>query len=136
MTSRPESPKSDTEYENSRIDDHVPVTDDLHWQWGELPERKRSVSSANISGIEAKDGLCTILNSEYYSLHVLSIYYLTITFAFAESPLDEKGAGGLFNFMKSTKKIRHQPEKEGIYLSDLNLDELDPEIASLYLYKG
>ena len=42
--------------------------------------------------------------------------------------------GGLFTFMRQTKKMRHQPDKEGIYLDDLNLDEMDPEIAALYLY--
>ena len=36
--------------------------------------------------------------------------------------------------MRKTKKIRHQPEKEGIYLEDLNLEEMDPEVAQLYLY--
>lgn len=45
-----------------------------------------------------------------------------------------KPPGGLFQFMRKTKKIRHQPEKEGIYLDDLNLDEMDPEVAALYLY--
>ena len=39
---------------------------------------------------------------------------------------------GMFSFMKKTKRIRHNPESEGIYLSDLNADELDPEVAALY----
>ena len=45
-----------------------------------------------------------------------------------------KAAGGLFNFMRKTKKVRHQPEQEGIYLDDLNLEEMDPEVAALYIY--
>ena len=46
----------------------------------------------------------------------------------------EKTSGGLFNFMRKTKKMRHQPAQEGIYLDDLNLDQMDPEVAALYLY--
>ena len=42
--------------------------------------------------------------------------------------------GGLFQFMRKTKKLRHQPETEGIYLDELKLDEMDPEVAALYLY--
>ncbi len=41
----------------------------------------------------------------------------------------------MFQFMRKTKKIRHQPEQGGIYLDDLNMDEMDPEIAQLYLYQ-
>lgn len=41
--------------------------------------------------------------------------------------------------MKKTSRVRHNPESEGIYLSDLNADELDPEVAALYFpssYRG
>ena len=36
---------------------------------------------------------------------------------------DEKAAasGGLFQFMRKTKNMRHKPEEEGIYLDDLNM---------------
>ena len=36
--------------------------------------------------------------------------------------------------MRKTKKLRHQPEMEGIYLDELKLDEMDPEVAALYVY--
>jgi len=36
--------------------------------------------------------------------------------------------------MRKTKKLRHQPALEGIYLDDLNLEQMDPELAALYLY--
>ena len=39
---------------------------------------------------------------------------------------------GMFSFMKKTSRVRHNPESEGIYLSDLNAEELDPEVAALY----
>lgn len=40
----------------------------------------------------------------------------------------------MLGFMKKTKHIRHNPQtkSEGIYLSDINADELDPEVAALY----
>lgn len=40
--------------------------------------------------------------------------------------------GSMLRFMRVTKKARHNPESEGIYLEDLNLEELDPEVAALY----
>lgn len=44
-------------------------------------------------------------------------------------------SGGLFQFMRKTKNVRHKPEGEGIYLDDLNLDEMDPAVAKLYFPK-
>lgn len=38
----------------------------------------------------------------------------------------------LMGFMKRTKHMRHSPQSEGIYLSDLNVDDLEPHIAQLY----
>lgn len=37
-------------------------------------------------------------------------------------------------YMKRTNsRFLRNPESDGIYLSDLNADELDPEVAALYL---
>jgi len=49
-----------------------------------------------------------------------------------EDKPEEKTSGGIFQFMRATKKMRHQPDQEGIYLDDL---ELESEIAALYLYQ-
>ncbi|KAL1453622.1 hypothetical protein WDU94_009949 [Cyamophila willieti] len=38
----------------------------------------------------------------------------------------------LMGFMKRTKHMRHSPQSEGVYLSDLNVDDLEPHIAELY----
>lgn len=39
----------------------------------------------------------------------------------------------MLGFMKKTKHIRHNSNtQEGIYLSDINPEELDPEVAALY----
>lgn len=43
--------------------------------------------------------------------------------------------GGLFQFMRQTKNVRHKPEEEGIYLDDLNLADMDEKTAKLYFPK-
>ena len=49
---------------------------------------------------------------------------------------DEKvKSGGLFQFMRKTKNVRHKPEAEGIYLDDLNIKDMDEETAKLYFPK-
>lgn len=42
---------------------------------------------------------------------------------------------GMLSFMRATKKARHNPQSEGIYLEDLNPADLDPEVAALYFPK-
>lgn len=44
-------------------------------------------------------------------------------------------ATGLWSFMRSTRKLRHKPQEGGIYLDDLNAEEMDPEVAALYFPK-
>jgi hypothetical protein len=58
------------------------------------------------------------------------IIFLAVTAAEAEA--QRSMLSGMFSFMKKTKRIRHNPESEGIYLSDLKAEELDPEVAALY----
>lgn len=38
----------------------------------------------------------------------------------------------MFSFMKQTKKLRKNSTAEGVYLSDLDTDGMDPEVAALY----
>ncbi|CAH1773471.1 unnamed protein product [Owenia fusiformis] len=118
IASRPPSPKSDTEYEKQMLDSmsQTEVEDGVTWNWGELPEPHK----AKVKVIEspAKDEE----KAKTTGLDILP------------TPDEEKPTGGLFHFMRKTKKMRHQPEQEGIYLDDLSLDQMDPEIAALYLY--
>lgn len=51
------------------------------------------------------------------------------------SVLTEETSSGLLSFMRKTKSVRHKPELEGIYLDDLKLDEMDPEVVKLYFPK-
>lgn len=41
----------------------------------------------------------------------------------------------MFSFMRQTKKMRNQATAAGggIYLDDLNVDALDPDLAALYI---
>ncbi|XP_017469437.1 PREDICTED: phosphatidate phosphatase LPIN2 isoform X1 [Rhagoletis zephyria] len=39
---------------------------------------------------------------------------------------------GMFNFMKKTNKMRKQATDGGVYLSDLDAEGMDPEMAALY----
>ncbi|XP_069165204.1 phosphatidate phosphatase LPIN3 isoform X2 [Procambarus clarkii] len=119
--SRPATPiKSDTEYEVERqradFADGSSQTDEMKWNWvwGELPTpppktptRTASLKCDSPAGKTENDKL-------------------------AKTNDERSVLGSMFSFMRATKKARHNPESEGIYLDDLNLDELDPEVAALY----
>lgn len=55
VVSRPPSPKSDTEYENQKIDTVTPTDSSApSWGWGQLPNVPRKISEAQApSGISA-----------------------------------------------------------------------------------
>nr|XP_022310226.1 phosphatidate phosphatase LPIN3-like isoform X2 [Crassostrea virginica] len=107
---RPPSPKSDTEVDRRRqgaVDQSILSEEDTTlWEWGDLPRRPDDSSTP----VEANTG--------------------TIT-----KEGESQESKGLFQFMKKTKTVRHKPEGEGIYLDDLNLEEMDPEVAKLYFPK-
>ncbi|GFQ68817.1 phosphatidate phosphatase LPIN1 [Trichonephila clavata] len=119
ITSRPPSPKSDTEYENQKIESGNPDLDGPSWGWGQLPNVPRNLSDPHLQNQAESSNLNEDNKDEDNS-----------TDAEKRSVL-----GGMLNFMRSTKKFRHAPESEGIYLSQLNSDELDPEVAALYFPK-
>lgn len=112
--SRPHSPKSDTEVDRQRSMEQeagclISEDDDTMWEWGDIPRKSSIDETANTSvgqlGPQGRD--------------------------------DEKvkSSGGLFHFMRKTKNVRHKPEAEGIYLDDLNLNDMDEETAKLYFPK-
>ncbi|KAJ8669134.1 hypothetical protein QAD02_000393 [Eretmocerus hayati] len=113
--SRPSSPvQSDTEFEVQKITQENKAAEDHEshgqsWRWGELPSPPHDASrDPSMNPVDV-----TISSNE--------------TAEARRSML-----GGMFSFMKKTSRVRHNPESEGIYLSDLNADELDPEVAALY----
>ena len=60
VASRPPSPKSDTEYENQKIDTVTPTDSPTpSWGWGQLPNVPRKISESqppNLSSADAKNG--------------------------------------------------------------------------------
>ncbi|XP_020293428.1 phosphatidate phosphatase LPIN3 isoform X2 [Pseudomyrmex gracilis] len=112
--SRPSSPvQSDTEFEVRKIiQEGAEIEDDKNhqsWRWGELPSL--SVESTHTLHRNSLSSSATTNQPNNAQRSMLS---------------------GMFSFMKKTSRVRHNPESEGIYLSDLNADELDPEVAALY----
>ncbi|CAB0033125.1 unnamed protein product [Trichogramma brassicae] len=121
--SRPNSPiQSDTEFEVQKITQESSVGQENaagSWKWGELPV---SAAPQHDGSLEARrDPVdASSSNGDTTEAHRSML-------------------GGMFSFMKKTSRVRHNPESEGIYLSDLNADELDPEVAALYFptsYRG
>lgn len=141
IPSRPTSPKSDTELETTMAAANAAeavaasVSDSglQHWYWGELP-RKNSLSGQNTS---CQSTAATVELPES-----------SVTGSRKEELKQPKGAredssasasgtsgGGLLSFMRKPKSSNKIPEDQGIYLEDLKLDEMDPEVAALYFPK-
>ncbi|XP_078039608.1 phosphatidate phosphatase LPIN isoform X1 [Augochlora pura] len=114
--SRPCSPiQSDTEFEMRKItQDSVEGEDkslQQSWRWGELPSLPPETGHASHRNSLNSSSAANQPNNTEAHRSMLS---------------------GMFSFMKKTSRVRHNPESEGIYLSDINADELDPEVAALY----
>ncbi|KAK3088821.1 hypothetical protein FSP39_024180 [Pinctada imbricata] len=113
-STRPPSPKSDTEVDRQKsgeVDSSILMEEDnTLWEWGDLP--RRSVSHTPIAENEQQQSKSQSALTD-----------------------EQQSSNSLFQFMKKTKKVRHKPEVEGIYLDDLNLEEMDPEVAKLYFPK-
>lgn len=114
--SRPCSPvQSDTEFEMRKITQDNTEGEDKSlqqsWRWGELPSLPPETAHASHrNSLNSSNAVNQPNNTEAHR-SMLS---------------------GMFSFMKKTSRVRHNPESEGIYLSDINADELDPEVAALY----
>ncbi|XP_014473669.1 PREDICTED: phosphatidate phosphatase LPIN1 isoform X2 [Dinoponera quadriceps] len=114
--SRPSSPvQSDTEFEMRKITQEGSEREDdkshqQSWRWGELPSPPPEPAHMSHRNSLSSSATASQPNNDAHR-SMLS---------------------GMFSFMKKTSRVRHNPESEGIYLSDLNADELDPEVAALY----
>lgn len=115
--SRPCSPvQSDTEFEMRKITQEGTEREEdkshqQSWRWGELPTLPpEPVHVPHRSSLGSSNAV-TQPNSMEAHRSMLS---------------------GMLSFMRKTSRMRRNPESEGIYLSDLNADELDPEVAALY----
>ncbi|XP_043242651.1 phosphatidate phosphatase LPIN1-like isoform X1 [Amphibalanus amphitrite] len=122
--------KSDTEFEIERerlVSDEGSQTDTTVWQWGELPSPSRS-SAPPPPGEPAEAAGSGAASTRATEAGTASTVAATTTTASEERSM----LSGMFSFMRKTKKARHDPVAEGIYLDDLNLESLDPEVAALY----
>ncbi|CAK9802602.1 Phosphatidate phosphatase LPIN2 [Anthophora quadrimaculata] len=115
--SRPCSPvQSDTEFEMRKITQEGTEREEdknhqQSWRWGELPSLPpESTHTPHRNSLNSSNAVNQPNNTEAHR-SMLS---------------------GMFSFMKKTSRVRHNPESEGIYLSDINADELAPEVAALY----
>ncbi|XP_060819179.1 phosphatidate phosphatase LPIN2 isoform X1 [Bombus pascuorum] len=115
--SRPCSPvQSDTEFEMRKITQEGAEREEdkshqQSWRWGELPSLPpESTHAPHRSSLNSSNAV-NQPNSMEAHRSMLS---------------------GMLSFMRKTSRVRRNPESEGIYLSDLNADELDPEVAALY----
>ncbi|PSN48263.1 hypothetical protein C0J52_03024 [Blattella germanica] len=144
--SRPCSPvQSDTEFEIKRQSKTVDAGEEeitgkagLHsqsWRWGELPSppprplMTSQNSRTSLSKMDVPDPEPVSSSDEEGNKKQQEA---AAAVAAAEAEAQRSMLSGMFSFMKKTKRFRHNPESEGIYLSDLNVDELDPEVAALY----
>ncbi|CAG2191472.1 LPIN [Mytilus edulis] len=98
-------PKSDTEVECNRHskDSFFTEEDTTLWEWGDLPRKSVTEVPTSAGETESRD-------------HIMD---------------PKQSSSGLFQFMKSTRNVRNKPELEGIYLDDLNLEEMSPEVAAI-----
>lgn len=116
---------SDTEIEQRRHEEEStsdPSVVSQSWKWGELPSplpRSQQVSSTKMNvPMESTDEEAVKKQQQ--------------------EEAQKSMLSGMFSFMKKTKHMRHD-QTEGIYLSELNSEELDPEVAALYFphsYRG
>ncbi|XP_070533057.1 phosphatidate phosphatase LPIN2-like isoform X3 [Ptychodera flava] len=131
VSPRPGTPKSDTEAELQRIEPLQGQEVNMKWNWGELPQVPQPVKptvtvSESTETADAENGATSSESTVAKE-----------TSSEAESKQKQSMLGSMFQFMRRTKKIRHSQNMEGIYLDELtnNKDELDPEVAALYLTK-
>ncbi|XP_033730774.1 phosphatidate phosphatase LPIN1-like, partial [Pecten maximus] len=117
-STRPPSPKSDTEVQLRHQEEELLFSeeDNTMWEWGDLPRKSTDDSTVVPSDLQTPGHLGP--NREGTSRSNAA-----------------ETSGGLFQFMRKTKAVRHKPEEEGIYLDDLKLEEMDPEVAKLYFPK-
>ncbi|XP_076639284.1 phosphatidate phosphatase LPIN [Colletes latitarsis] len=114
--SRPCSPvQSDTEFEMRKITQEGTEGEDKghqqSWRWGELPSLP--LDATHVSHRNSLNSSIAVNQPNNTEAHRSML-------------------SGMFSFMKKTSRVRHNPESEGIYLSDINADELDPDVAALY----
>ncbi|CAN7999780.1 unnamed protein product [Ixodes hexagonus] len=147
-TTRPSSPKSDTEYENQMMDANSQTEDNtISWTWGELPHIPTS-SRFSDNEIEGAGGPLPSSQPRRISLEMtqegknggppVSSDEEDLPDKLKSGAENHSVLGGVLSFMKPAKKQKDDvptTAQDGIFLDDLDPRELDPEVAALYFPK-
>lgn len=105
--------KSDSEVEMSKQNESPPIShDNISWGWGELPNVSTDISKKELSVVGVN---VPAVNDD-----------ITPNGSPSSSML-----GGVLSFMNREKEKEDENDK-GIYLSDLNPDDMNPEVAAKY----
>ncbi|KAK4336786.1 hypothetical protein RND71_043994 [Anisodus tanguticus] len=135
---RPFSPKSDTEYEITKNDcKKADLEEEVSWQWGELPQVSRKVSVAS----KTSDSGLIDYEIKNNLNHASSMNAFTIKEEIRDHDYYQAKKANFtsnsYNFNKEQNKNNNSKlyKKEGIYLDEINPDNLDPEVADLYFPK-
>ena len=128
--SRPSTPKSDTEYEISRNDATSQTeSEEVSWEWGELPQVQKKISlnnNYNVNSISLEFGNNSKSMEDNKNIET-------------QDETKTSVLEGVLSFIKtkdeSNKSLNSTDVEKGIFLDDLNPDDLDPNLADLYFPK-
>ncbi|CAN7947290.1 unnamed protein product, partial [Ixodes pacificus] len=145
-TSRPSSPKSDTEYENQMMDANSQTEDNtISWTWGELPHipasSRFSDNEIDGTGVASQPRRISldVTEERKHGEPLLSSDEEDLPDKLKGEVGNQSVLGGVLSFMKPTKKQKDDAPptaaQDGIFLDDLDPRELDPEVAALYFPK-
>ncbi|XP_046382999.1 phosphatidate phosphatase LPIN3 isoform X2 [Ischnura elegans] len=114
------------------------------WKWGELPSpmpARLSISGSS-SAVAADGGETGVTTAGQLGPKGISSDEDELEMAAVSKKEQEEAQrsmlGGMFSFMKRSKRMRRhrrngtEEDTGGVYLDDLDVDRLDPEVAALY----
>nr|UEK51521.1 lipin-like protein [Parasacculina yatsui] len=147
--SRSASPvKSDTEFEVERERASVAANERsavgrTSWNWGQLPTSQSSSDTAGNTpptDLVSDSGLLPgtsesggeVVSQEVPGNQQQQQETPSQSGPSFQSQQQRSMLAGMFSFMRSTRRVRHDPISEGVYLDDLDLQSLEPEVAALY----
>jgi phosphatidate phosphatase LPIN len=137
VTSRPPTPKSDTEIEPHKTRKQsitTEIANQWNWSWGQLPVRQNSNAAAVVASL--KSTTPSMLQPETAIINTTNksskenVNVSTTTNAASTSP-SSRILGGVFNLISSSSSSATATAAKGLYLEDT--EKLDSEIAALYL---
>ncbi|OXA56816.1 Phosphatidate phosphatase LPIN3 [Folsomia candida] len=132
--SRPNTPiQSDSEYEISKV--HKKDADDdgevSKWVWGELPSTGNTTPTTTPMGFPG--GLQNTGGRKTPAKHADQTALSSDDEGSKDRNENKSMLAGMFSFMNRNKSGGgDDPNASGVYLDDLNVENMDPEVAALY----